>query len=189
MSNVVFAGPDPDRNLERSLKLGPYVERAADDAPPPVVEGVLRRTIGLAMEADGCHAALGGRCDVVAADGRRVETEVVGFANERLYLMPVGDMRGIVPNARVIPVSEAPEVPVGDALLGRILDGRGRPLDGGAPIVASESVPLMGESINPLERPRSPTNPTTTTSASVLRVIMLSNMLLPTPLPANRPRR
>lgn len=147
-----FAGPNPDRNSQRLLRLGTYMDRAADAAPRLVVEGVLRRTIGLAMEAEGCHAAVGGRCDVIAENGRRVETEVVGFSGERLFLMPVGEMRGIVPNARVIPVTGVPEVAVGDELLGRILDGRGRPLDGAAPIRGQETVPLFGKTINPLDR-------------------------------------
>jgi flagellum-specific ATP synthase len=150
--NTVFVGPDPNRNLERSLRLGAFLDRAYDDKPGMVVEGVLRRTVGLAMEAEGCHAALGGRCDVVAADGRHVETEVVGFSGERLFLMPVSDMRGLAPNARVIPVSGSPEVVVGDDLLGRVLDGRGKPLDGGRPIARGKAVPLMGQSINPLKR-------------------------------------
>ena len=150
--NRQFAGPSPDRNLERSLRLGSYIERVDGEAPIPLVEGLLRRTVGLAMEAEGCHAALGGRCDVVAADGRRVETEVVGFSGERLFLMPVGNMRGIVPNARVIPVSSTPEVTVGADLLGRVLDGRGNPLDGGKPLARGNSVSLMGKSINPLRR-------------------------------------
>ena len=149
---TVFAGPSPDRNLERALRLGPYMDRALDDPPSLVVEGVLRRTVGLAMEAEGCRAALGGRCDVVADDGSRVETEVVGFSGDRLFLMPVDDMRGVVPNARVIPVSGVPEVTVGDELLGRVLDGRGRPLDAGSPIIGGEKVPLFGKPLNPLKR-------------------------------------
>ena len=148
----VLPGPDPDRNLERSLGLGAYIDRAYDERPKPVVEGVLRRTVGLAMEAEGCHAALGGRCDVVAADGRHVETEVVGFSGERLFLMPVADMRGVSPNARVIPISGSPEAAVGDDLLGRVLDGRGKPLDGGKPLARGKTVSLMGDSINPLKR-------------------------------------
>ena len=108
--NTVVAGPDPDRNLERSLRIGGYIDRAQEQQPKLVVEGLLRRTVGLALEAEGCRAPLGGRCDVIATDGKRVETEVVGFSGERLYLMPIGDMRGVVPNARVIPVSGSPEV-------------------------------------------------------------------------------
>ncbi len=148
----VFAGPDPNRNLERALRLGQYVDRALDQPSTLVVEGKLRRTIGLAMEAEGCHAALGGRCDVIADDGRSVETEVVGFSGERLYLMPIGDMRGVLPNARVIPVSGTPEAIVGDGLLGRVLDGRGKPLDAKGPIGTGERVSLFGQPMNPLRR-------------------------------------
>lgn len=148
----VITGPDPDRNLERSLRIGSYIDRAAEDGPQLVVEGLLRRTVGLALEAEGCRAPLGGRCDVIATDGTRVETEVVGFAGERLFLMPIGDMRGVVPNARVIPVADSPEVTVGHALLGRVLDGRGKPLDGGKPIATGERVSLFGQPMNPLQR-------------------------------------
>jgi len=146
------AGPMPNRSLERALRLGAFTDRAADASPAMVVEGVLRRSVGLTMEAEGCHAELGGRCDVVAADGRRVETEVVGFSGERLFLMPVANMRGVGPGARVIPVSASPEIRVGDELLGRVLDGRGDPLDGGPPIRGSDRVALFGKPINPLKR-------------------------------------
>ncbi len=149
---TVLRGPNLNRSLERALKLGAYTDKAADCAPTLTVEGVLRRTVGLAMEAEGCHAELGGRCDVVAADGRKIETEVVGFSGERLFLMPVGDMRGVGPNARVIPVSGTPEVRVGDELLGRVLDGRGDPLDGGPPVQSGALVSLFGKPINPLQR-------------------------------------
>lgn len=145
-------GPNPNRSLERSLKLGAYMDRALDGSPPLVVEGVLRRTVGLAMEAEGCHAELGGRCDVIARDGRAVETEVVGFSGERLFLMPIGDMRGVVPNARVVPVEGGPEVLVGEELLGRVLDGRGKPLDEKPGLASGKTVPLFGRPINPLKR-------------------------------------
>ncbi len=145
-------GPSPDRNAARAAGLTRFVERARLPPQKLIVEGRLRRTVGMAMEAEGCFAAVGGRCDVVVEDGRRVETEVVGFAGERLFLMPQGEMRGIVPNARVIPIAGVPEVTVGDDLLGRVLDGRGRPLDGGKPIERKHSVPLVGKPINPLDR-------------------------------------
>lgn len=148
----LLPGPDPDRNLERSLRLGAYVDRALQGAPKLVVEGMLRRAVGLALEAEGCHAPLGGRCDVVSEDGRLIETEVVGFSGESLFLMPADHMRGIVPNARVLPISGVPEVTVGDSLLGRVLDGRGRPLDGGESISSDRAAPLFGKPINPLER-------------------------------------
>lgn len=144
--------PDANRNGLRAERLRRRIDRAQASRPSLVVEGVLNRTVGLTMEAEGCHVPVGGRCDVVTADNRRVETEVVGFSGERLFLMPAGEMRGIVPRARVIPVQNLPEVPVGEGLLGRILDGKGRPLDDGPPLDAPERAPLYGVPINPLKR-------------------------------------
>ena len=97
-----------------------------------VVEGTLNRMVGMTLEAVGCEAAVGGRCLVDTADGKQIEAEVVGFAGEKLYLMPTGDIRGVMPGARVIPTKHASTMmAVGDELLGRVLDGAGRPLDGG----------------------------------------------------------
>ena len=70
---------------------------------PPAVEGTLTRMVGLALEATGCQAAVGDICDLLAADGSRVEAEVVGFGGERLLLMPTSDVQGLAPSARVIP--------------------------------------------------------------------------------------
>ncbi|MEM7432335.1 MAG: flagellar protein export ATPase FliI [Pseudomonadota bacterium] len=148
----VLVGPEPDRNSQRSLRIGAYVDSANDYAPKLVPEGVLRRTVGLALEAVGCCAPLGGRCDVIDDDGHSIETEVVGFAGDRLYLMPVGDMRGVAQNSRVVPKEGVAEVAVGQELLGRVLDGCGRPLDGAGPLRARDRVPLFRPPINPLER-------------------------------------
>src|SRR6185436_8701407 len=93
-------------------------------APPPV-EGVLTRMVGLTLEAAGCQAAVGDRCDVLGNDGARIEAEVVGFSGDRLYLMPTGDIHGLKPNARVVPRTGAETVAVGPQLLGRIIDGAG----------------------------------------------------------------
>lgn len=118
----------------------------------PVAEGRLTRMVGLTLEAVGLQAPIGGRCRVVNADGREVEAEVVGFSGERVFLMPVGDIGGLTPNARVIPIHRSMEAPVGDALLGRVLDGAGRPLDSKGPLHCEASAPLMGRLINPLCR-------------------------------------
>lgn len=118
----------------------------------PQVEGVLTRMVGMTLEAMGCQAAIGARCDVVAPTGQMVEAEVVGFAGERLYLMPTSDIRGLVPNSRVIPTSHASVVNVGPELLGRVIDGRGRPLDSKGPLNTRQHMPLEGREINPLSR-------------------------------------
>lgn len=124
----------------------------AERVPPPPVEGVLTRMIGLTLEAAGCQAAVGDRCDVVAADGGRIEAEVVGFSGDRLFLMPTGDIHGLKPNARVIPRLGAETAAVGTQLLGRIIDGAGKPLDGLGPLHCEERVRLTGIPINPLAR-------------------------------------
>ena len=118
----------------------------------PVVEGVLTRMVGLTLEAAGCQAPIGARCDVLNSDGARVETEVVGFSGDSLYLMPTAEVRGLVPNARVIPTRQSSDVVVGPELLGRVIDGRGRPLDDKGPLRARRKMPLQGREINPLSR-------------------------------------
>ncbi len=117
-----------------------------------MVEGTLSRMVGMTLEAVGCEAAVGGRCLVDTSEGRQVEAEVVGFSGEKLFLMPTGNVRGLMPGARVVPTHRVSEVMVGDALLGRVLDGAGRPLDGMGEIHCSERVPLTGEPLNPLRR-------------------------------------
>jgi flagellum-specific ATP synthase len=120
--------------------------------PVLAVEGVLRRMVGLTLEAEGCTAAVGSRCLVQGVDGSSVEAEVVGFNGERLYLMPTGELHGLTPNARVIPLNRASAARVGESLLGRVLDGGGRPLDGRGELQAEDELPLVGRTINPLLR-------------------------------------
>jgi flagellum-specific ATP synthase len=117
-----------------------------------VVEGRLTRMVGLTLETIGCRAAIGGQCDVLSSTGQRIEAEVVGFAGENLYLMPTGDLRGLEQDARVIPTGRVCEAEVGENLLGRVIDGAGRPLDGKGVIQADERRPLTGKVFNPLMR-------------------------------------
>jgi len=130
--------------LARSLRL-------AQDLPPPPVEGRLTRMVGLTLEALGCQAAVGERCEVMTGKGS-IEAEVVGFGSDRLYLMPTGDVHGIKPGARVIPRHGAGHVRVGLELLGRVIDGSGEPLDGRGPIYLDDRASLTGTPINPLLR-------------------------------------
>ncbi len=120
--------------------------------PPLAVEGKLTRIVGLTLEAAGCSAAIGTRCAVMNPDGSAIEAEVVGFAGERLYLMPTESIQGLVPGARVLPKSRVYRVPVDESLLGRILDGRGEPLDGRGKLLTGTTYPLQGEPLNPLKR-------------------------------------
>jgi flagellum-specific ATP synthase len=126
--------------------------RRVERTPPPPVEGYLTRMIGLTLEAVGCQAAVGDYCDVVMSNGATVETEVVGFAGDRLFLMPTGDLHGLEPHARVIPRQRAGTVRVGPQLLGRIVDGAAQPLDDLGPLDCEERVRLIGKPMNPLAR-------------------------------------
>ena len=132
-------------------RMARQVERAGT-LPPPPVEGALTRMVGLTLEASGCQAAVGDVCDLLNGDGSRVEAEVVGFAGDKLYLMPTGEVHGLAPAARVVPRQRSGSVKVGPGLLGRVIDGNGIPLDGLGPIQEGEHVKLLGQSINPLAR-------------------------------------
>ncbi len=148
---TTLKGQPWERKSKWLTELSSARERIA--APLPlVVEGKLTRMVGLTLEAVGCQAPIGGRCVVVGIGGQKIEAEVVGFANEKTYLMPIGELHGLVPDARVIPTSEMYEAPVGPDLLGRVIDGRGQPLDGKGPVVFTHRVPLNGRPINPLSR-------------------------------------
>lgn len=115
-------------------------------------EGILRRAVGLTLEAIGCEAPLGSSCKVEVVDGGWVDAEVVGFAGERTYLMPSAELHGLLPNARVVPHRRRGGVEVGEALLGRVIDSDGVPLDGKGPIRAEGSASMAGVAINPLSR-------------------------------------
>lgn len=126
--------------------------RRVEQTPPPAVEGSLTRMVGLTLEATGCQASIGDYCDVITGGGHRVESEVVGFAGDRLYLMPTGDAQGLGPSARVIPRQGAGTVRVGPGMLGRIVDGAAHPLDSLGPLECETRVRLTGKPINPLSR-------------------------------------
>ncbi len=140
-----------DRNAIWRERLHAYHSRL-EQSRGLVVEGKLTRMVGLTLEAVGCRAAIGGQCDVVNSSGDRIEAEVVGFSGESLYLMPTGDIRGLEQDARVIPTGKHCEAVVGDHLLGRVIDGAGRPLDGKGPVHSDQRRSLTGETFNPLAR-------------------------------------
>ena len=138
------------RNLHLAARLG----RIRPSIPHRglVREGILRRAIGLTLEASGCEAPLGATCKIEVADGGWVDAEVVGFAGDRSYLMPSAELYGLLPNARVVPSASRSSVDVGEGLLGRVIDSDGMPLDGKGPIRAEGHASLSGVSINPLAR-------------------------------------
>jgi len=121
-------------------------------APPPQRSGTLVRLVGMRLETRGLMAPLGACCEVVDPQGHRVEAEVVGFHDQTLYLLPFNEPQGIGPGATVRVISHSARVALGPALLGRIIDGRGQPLDGLPPPVCHDVLALQGRPINPMER-------------------------------------
>lgn len=147
-------------------------QRGAVAASPYALSGRLTRVAGLVMESVGLKLPVGSACLVEQANGSTVEAEVVGFAGERLFLMPTSELAGVSPGASVRPVEPLPmrprlgvrwhplrrlsdhakHLPVGDGLLGRVVDGAARPLDGLGPLNCGETRSLQGRPFNPIER-------------------------------------
>ena len=96
---------------------------------------------------------MGAHCQVECLEaGIFVDAEVVGFQDDVLYLIPFTEPSGIAPGARIWILSKHSNVPVGDALLGRVIDGLGKPIDGKGPINYTESLGPAGFPLNPMER-------------------------------------
>ncbi|MDX1633469.1 MAG: flagellar protein export ATPase FliI [Marinobacter sp.] len=133
---------------ERLARLEDYVPRQLE----PELSGRLTRMVGLTLECVGCPMVVGDRCMIQGQGVGSVEAEVVGFEDERVYLMPLTAIEGLRPGARVVPVAAASRVPVGPGLLGRVVNGTGEPLDNKGPLQAEAQVPLSGAIINPLHR-------------------------------------
>jgi flagellum-specific ATP synthase len=128
--------------------------KAVKAAPPLALEGRVTKVAGLVVEGDGPSASVGEVCLIQLADGRSLEAEVVGFKDRAIQLMAIGDMTGLTPGSRIVSTGKPASVDVGLGLLGRVLDGRGRPMDGLGPVEAETSYPLRARPGNPLKRRR-----------------------------------
>jgi flagellum-specific ATP synthase len=136
------------------------------------VRGRLTRVAGLVMEAVGVNIPVGSTCLISQDDVQLAEAEVVGFGNDKLYLMPTQEVHGLLPGAIVTPVQtphaklkfgvvnhplrraedRSRHLPVGDDLLGRVVDAAGRPLDKRGPISSETMRPIVSRAINPIDR-------------------------------------
>jgi flagellum-specific ATP synthase len=159
-----------DRHTARWKAFLRDCDSLVDFVEPMQVSGRVTRVAGLVMECVGLRLAVGSACTIPLPNGSRIEAEVVGFEGERLFLMPQSDVEGVVPGARVFPVEaavpkpgsvphprrrpsdRARHLPVGARLLGRVVDGAGRPLDGKGPLGTDDVAPISARPINPLDR-------------------------------------
>ena len=163
---------NPTDHLQRWQRFVEHCQQAARNADPLLPVGRLTRINGLVMEASGLKLPLGSACSVLSPHGHPIDAEVVGFAGERLFLMTSEDVFGLAPGAAVIaaetpappPTFDNPpplrrrardhtkQLPVGDELLGRVVDGAGRPLDDKGPLRVTQTRSLQSRPINPMAR-------------------------------------
>ncbi len=119
------------------------------------VGGKVTQIVGLVIESQGPSVNLGDLCYIRARnDDQVIPAEVVGFRNERVLLMPVGEMHGLGPGCEVFSANQTLKVQVGPHLLGRILDGLGNPIDGKGPLEGGQLYPLHNVPPPPMSRPR-----------------------------------
>jgi len=118
--------------------------------------GVVESVVGLVIEASGPPAQVGEHLIIErgVASGGLLMAEVVGFKDSKVLIMPLGEMGGVSPGAKVWASGHQLSVPVGDELLGRVVDGFAQPLDGKGPILTTSRKPLTGQPPHPLERRR-----------------------------------
>ena len=161
----------PDSLSTRQRQYLSDCDNAMNEVVLSPASGHLTRVTGMVMEAVGLKLPVGSACMVELPNDHRVEAEVVGFSGEKLFLMPLTNVHGLLPGTPVRPLaanhpplfgrtSVAPrvngpagrQIPVGFGLLGRVLDSLGRPLDDKGPIHPDAYFPLHSQPINPLGR-------------------------------------
>jgi flagellum-specific ATP synthase len=127
-------------------------QKAIAQLHPTQLSGRVVQVVGLTIEAVGVDAQVGEVCEILSPGNNVLLSEVVGFRNERTLLMPLGDMQGIQPGSSVNPTRSVFRTPVGKVLLGRVLDGLGKPLDGKGSLGEVETMPIYAAAPHPLTR-------------------------------------
>ncbi len=128
-----------------------YFKRVKTSVPVRA-EGRISKVVGLVAEGDSLGLSVGSLCLIKGDHNKKIKAEVIGFKENKVLLMPYGDIRGIGPGSRIIPLADAPVVKVGDALLGRVIDGMENPIDGKEELDLTEEYPLYGKPLNPMDR-------------------------------------
>ncbi len=130
-----------------------WIEERLDKADSCEKSGKILNVNGLVIESEGPEAALGEICMIESPrTGEAAPVEVVGFRENRVLLMPLGEMNDLHPGCRVVTSQESNSVPVGDKLLGRVLNGHMRPIDGKGPLLAPSSGKLKNRPPDPMKR-------------------------------------
>jgi flagellum-specific ATP synthase len=119
------------------------------------LKGRIDKIIGLVMESVGPTVTIGEKCYIRTPNEPRLNiAEVVGFRNNKILLMPLGELYGVGPGSEVIASGEPFTIPVGPGLKGRIIDGFGNPIDGKGPIFYEKRMATQNAPLKPLQRTR-----------------------------------
>lgn len=136
------------------FSLDPYIEHVSK-LRPEVIQGKVNEVVGFLIKAHNPGLSVGASCNIVNQEtNESVPGEAVGFKGNQVLVMPLGNIRGIGPQSKIVPSAKKPMVAVGNTILTRTIDGMGNPIDGKGPIDCETMVPLHVEPINPLLRRR-----------------------------------
>jgi flagellum-specific ATP synthase len=140
--------------MEAAFDLHKY-RMLLDQARPITASGKVCKLVGLIIEADGPFCTPGSICEISTVGGaKKIRAEVVGFREKKILMMPLEDVMGVGPGSRVRVIEETASVPVGEGLLGRVIDGLGNPIDGKGPVLSDCRYPLYAPPVNPFLRKR-----------------------------------
>lgn len=118
------------------------------------LDGKVTRIVGLVVEASLVTGSVGDLCTISTPDHSTILAEIVGFNNQNVLLMPLQETIGLAIGSRVRRCPQPLSAPVGPALLGRVVDGLGNPIDGKGPLQAERWAPVHNHPPNPLTRRR-----------------------------------
>ncbi|MBI4620058.1 MAG: FliI/YscN family ATPase [Desulfobacterales bacterium] len=135
-----------------AINLSPYIKAALETEPLKVYGRVVEVT-GIIIKAAGIKTSIGESCKILSGTDCPIDAEVVGFGDEKVLLMAVGDLTGIGPGSRVIPIGNNIFVKVSPSLMGRVINDRGEPIDGKGPL-GGVNHSLFSSTPNPLRRHR-----------------------------------
>ncbi|EOS56679.1 MULTISPECIES: flagellar protein export ATPase FliI [Paenibacillus] len=137
-----------------SLKAERYIDHLRQ-LDPIRINGKVTQVIGLMVESEGPDASIGDLCYIYPSKGAQpLQAEVVGFRDNKVLLMPLGELQSIGPGCDVVGTGKPLTVQVGSELLGKVLDGLGQPLDGSLLPSRMGHYSTYNKPMNPLDRPR-----------------------------------
>ncbi len=137
--------------LTKRIDLTRYLP-TVENVRPIRFHGKVTQVVGLVIEGYCPGAAVGALCEIYPRDGEPIPAEVVGFRDNKTLLMPLGELRGVGLGSRIAVKRDKAFLGVGPALLGRVIDGLGEPIDDLGPVPTPDECPIYAQPVNPMKR-------------------------------------